>query len=362
MQDPFVRFSAYQNSVARTCDVLKTQGAPDIEALLLHPSGSTSKGAESTPAAWAEATGLGWECLTFVHGVAVAAVLRSLNLTCDCALGYGIGEITAAVVAGALPLEDATHILLARGKVLAAASSDDLRILTVPAEVALSNELPEGVCVYAVLSPKAAILLGRREGLTLFAKTHNLPGARPVAVGAVKALATFGAIASLGEEAEEEMANMCAYVSPATHLQCPLASTRSGQAQDPSNLTSRHWWRSMTATARVSEAAEHLAAAGNGNIAGMIECGPAALSIKHLRGLPALAGAKAHAHGLVQKGDNAVGDSLFRTLADFYTAGINIKWRSLYGARPRFLQAMPRYPLTRVACWADFSSAAAEQS
>jgi acyl transferase domain-containing protein len=69
----------------------------------------------------------------FTMGVALAAVWRSLGLQPDAVVGTSQGEVAAAVVAGALSLEDGARVIALRSQLLAPlAGSGGMAVVELP--------------------------------------------------------------------------------------------------------------------------------------------------------------------------------------------------------------------------------------
>ncbi|MHA3024760.1 sulfolipid-1 biosynthesis phthioceranic/hydroxyphthioceranic acid synthase [Mycobacterium sp. BMJ-28] len=102
----------------------------------------------------------------FTMQVALAAALRSHGARPGAVIGYSIGETAAAVVAGALSLQDGLRVVCSRANLLSRIPDDDagaMATVALPAQQLLSEPALRGakdVAVAAVPSPDTAVIAG----------------------------------------------------------------------------------------------------------------------------------------------------------------------------------------------------------
>lgn len=99
----------------------------------------------------------------FTYQVATARLLISWGVQPDAVIGHGIGEVAAAVTAGALPLCDAAHVALARGRAAARVAETDVVAelrASVPEVRRLVDPVRAQVTLAAVHGPRSVLVSG----------------------------------------------------------------------------------------------------------------------------------------------------------------------------------------------------------
>ncbi|MFI5714815.1 acyltransferase domain-containing protein [Nocardia sp. NPDC051750] len=99
----------------------------------------------------------------FTYQVAIAALLISWGVRPDAVIGHGIGELAAAVTAGALPAADAARVAVARGRVSSRSGTSDVvaeLTASVPEVLRLVAPVREKVAVAAVHGPDSVLIAG----------------------------------------------------------------------------------------------------------------------------------------------------------------------------------------------------------
>ncbi|PVD02508.1 hypothetical protein DBP12_06160 [Streptomyces sp. CS014] len=104
--------------------------------------------------------------VSFAVMVSLAALWRSLGVEPDAVVGHSQGEIAAAVVSGALSLEDGAWVVVLRSRVIAGSLAGGGGMLSVGLSVGdVVGRLPVGVSVAAVNGPSSVVVSGDVEGL-----------------------------------------------------------------------------------------------------------------------------------------------------------------------------------------------------
>ncbi|MFO0724751.1 MAG: aminotransferase class III-fold pyridoxal phosphate-dependent enzyme [Myxococcota bacterium] len=187
----------------------------------------------------------------FAIAWALAEIWRAAGIRPDVVLGHSIGELAAATVAGALPLEQATELVIARAQALqalprvgamAAILAGEAELLTLMAGVA-------EVEVAAYNAPRNLVIAGARAGVEEILSRAAAAGLRS------KRLAVSHAFHSaLVEPAAARLLRDAAQLSPAP-LQIPLASTVDARVFGPeAKLDAAYFSRQIRAPVRFAEA------------------------------------------------------------------------------------------------------------
>ncbi|SCE99884.1 Acyl transferase domain-containing protein [Micromonospora viridifaciens] len=95
----------------------------------------------------------------FVLEYALTRLLAVDGLTPDRVLGYGVGEVTAACVAGVLDLADALRLVAAYGRLSAELPSTATMTVGLPPHD-VARQLPPGVRLIAVDTPESCVVAG----------------------------------------------------------------------------------------------------------------------------------------------------------------------------------------------------------
>ena len=124
----------------------------------------------------------------FTVQVALAATLKSYGVVPGAVIGHSMGEVAAAVVAGALTLEDGVKVITRRSRLMATiAGSGAMASVELPAQQVLSELASRGVndvVLSVVASPQSAVVGGAKEAVRALAAEWEARGvmAREVAV------------------------------------------------------------------------------------------------------------------------------------------------------------------------------------
>ncbi|WP_101946594.1 type I polyketide synthase [Mycobacterium sp. 3519A] len=103
----------------------------------------------------------------FTMQVALAAAMRSYGVMPGAVVGHSLGEVAAAVVAGALSLEDGVRVICRRSRLMSRiAGAGAMATVELPAQQAVSELVSRGVTdvvVAAVASPQSTVIGGATE-------------------------------------------------------------------------------------------------------------------------------------------------------------------------------------------------------
>ncbi|MBY8850357.1 type I polyketide synthase [Saccharothrix sp. MB29] len=115
----------------------------------------------------------------FAFQVALFRLVESWGVRAGHVLGHSFGEITAAHVAGVLPLADAVRMVSARARLMQALADVPGAMVAVRAtEAEVLPLLADGVCVAAVNGPEAVVLSGHSDAVARMAESLSARGHR----------------------------------------------------------------------------------------------------------------------------------------------------------------------------------------
>ena len=138
----------------------------EVEPLIAQESGFSVTEAISAPDTVAGIDRI--QPALFTMQVALAATMRSYGVRPGAVIGHSMGEAAAAVVAGALSLEDGVRVICRRSKLMATISgSGAMASVELPAQQVLSELMARGVnddvVVAVVASPQSTVIGGATE-------------------------------------------------------------------------------------------------------------------------------------------------------------------------------------------------------
>ncbi|MEJ2870706.1 SDR family NAD(P)-dependent oxidoreductase [Actinomycetospora sp. OC33-EN08] len=279
----------------------------------------------------------------FALEVALARQLAAWGIRPDVVAGHSVGEITAAHVAGALDLDDAVALVVARGAILAAA--------------------PAGGAMTAIeaSAEEVAPLLAGRDGVDLAAV--NGPRAVVVAGGPDEVAAV---VAALGDRRSRALTVSHAFHSPhmdpvldrfrpaasgltARPATVPVVSALTGDVVDPAELADPgHWVRHVRGTVRFADA---LTALGGRGVTTYLEVGPDAV----LAAMARTVVPDAHVVTTLRDGQPET-RALTTALAQLHVAGRSPDWDAVLPGAGHV--DLPTYPFRRRRFWPEIDPAA----
>ncbi|NUP25636.1 MAG: acyltransferase domain-containing protein, partial [Nocardia sp.] len=156
------RYPAFADAVVAAGDAVVAAGGPRVwtprhgfRRTLGDPSATDPAPARSHPEFVQPAL--------FAFQVALAELLTAWSVRPDAVAGCGIGEVAAAVTAGALPLAEGAKVAVARGRAAGrmAGSGAAAELLTTEAEaIRLVRPLAEKVSIAAIHGPRSVLVSG----------------------------------------------------------------------------------------------------------------------------------------------------------------------------------------------------------
>lgn len=208
--------------------------------------------------------------LLYAMQVALARALATLGVTPHCTAGHSVGEIAAAHVAGALSLEAAVRIIVARSAcqepmrdagVMAAVRLGEIEALSTIAALGLDD----AVEVAAVNSGRSVTIVGTRAGIAAF-ETHAQAAGTGVRVLDI----AYPFHSRIIERARRPLLAALRGLEPAA-TRIPFISTVTGDVVEGERLDADYWWRNVRAPVQFHKA---MAAAVRSGANLFVEVGP----------------------------------------------------------------------------------------
>lgn len=279
--------------------------------------------------------------------LAVTARLRAWGLTPAAVTGHSVGEVAAAVAAGALGRTEAAEVLLARGGALHRHAADGAMLAVrarAPEVQALLDRLTERdetlatVGIAAFNSPGTVVLSG---------PAPRLAAVRPLLhPWRTTPLETDYAFHSpgLGAAAEEIRGALAGLRTKAVDI--PLFSTTTGGRVAGESLDARHWAENAARPVRFTEAVDGLFDAG---VTAFVEIGPHPALTSHVRRALRGRGAESVAVSTLRR-ERHEEACLWEAVGELWAAGCDVNWEALHpGSVPAF--PLPTYPWQRRTHW-----------
>ncbi|MFI0901868.1 SDR family NAD(P)-dependent oxidoreductase, partial [Streptomyces sp. NPDC020983] len=281
--------------------------------------------------------------------VSLAAVWEAYGVRPAAVVGHSQGEIAAAVVAGALTLEDGARVVAVRAQALRALAGRgamaSLGIGLDEAERLLAGH-PD-VVVAAVNGPSSTVVSGPPEAVAEVVAQVGADGGRARLVDVD--------YASHSPHVDEIAAGLLTRLDGIAPVDTATAfySSLTGRRVDTATLDARYWVRNLRHRVEFAQAVEAVLADG---YRVLVESGPhPVLGAGVQETAQALDLAVATVPTLLR--DKGGADQLLRALAQAFTAGLTVDWKAWYGAEPGAPAAptvdLPTYAFQRRHYWID---------
>lgn len=273
----------------------------------------------------------------FAVEAALAVLLRHWGVVPDVVLGHSVGEITAALVAGVLSLDDAAKVVAARGRLMAGLPDGGVMVAVAAGEAEVAPMLTDGVAIAAVNGPDSVVISGAEAPVGAIAQTLARRGSR------AHRLAVSHAFHSpLMEPMIEEFSAVVADVSPA-RPRIALVSNVSGELSGPGYGSAEYWVEHVRRPVRF---ADGVRAAESFGADVFVEAGPGG-------GLGAAAEqsltTQRPASVVTLAKDRPEAESVLTAAGRLFTTGVAVDWGAALGQGQRV--PLPTYGFARQRFW-----------
>ncbi|WP_035845805.1 type I polyketide synthase [Kitasatospora azatica] len=187
----------------------------------------------------------------FAVMVSLAALWQSYGVQPAAVIGHSQGEIAAAVVAGALTLEDGARVAALRSKAITALAGRG-GMLSIPLPLAaveqeLATRPDGGLAIAAVNGPTSIVVSGETQALDELQAHYENAGVR-----ARRIPVDYASHSPQVEDLEAELAVLLADLAPG-EAQVAFHSTVTTELTDTTTLDSAYWYRNLRQTVRFEE-------------------------------------------------------------------------------------------------------------
>ena len=324
----FDRWSAFHQAMEE-CDAATRRhaGWSVIDEILAEPAHSRIQRTEIA------------QPVLFALQVALAGLWRAWGIAPDAVTGHSVGEVAAALAAGALTLDDAARIVVERGRVMERVTGRG-RMLAVNRSCAdIESLLHAELGVAAVNGPSSVVLSGTVSAVETAAARLGVQGIRCQILPVDYAFHSFQL-----EPLQADLAGALAGVAPGP-AKVALLSTVTGRVAAGPELGARYWAAGIRAPVLFAPVVEALAAEGETLF---VEIGP-----HPVLGGPILEclGGSGRGQALASlRRDRDESATMLATLGALYGAGIDVRWESVYADGGRAV-GLPAYPWRRQRAW-----------
>ncbi|MFG2697355.1 type I polyketide synthase, partial [Kitasatospora sp. NPDC048407] len=280
--------------------------------------------------------------------VALAAHWESWGVRPDAVVGHSQGEIAAAVVAGALSLEDGAKVVALRSRAIRAlAGLGGMVAVSLPEDRVRAEIAPwaEKLSVAAVNGPAAVVVSGETGALAELLAHCDAQGVRARSVPV-----DYASHSAQVERIRSEVLAALAGVRPLP-ARIPLFSTVTGDRLDTTAMDADYWYRNLRGTVRFDAAVRSLVEQGHEVF---VEVSPHPVLTMAIQDTVEATGAAEPpvVVGTLRRDDGGPRRAL-RSAAELWVAGAAVDWSAVYagtGARPT---ALPGYPFQLRRYWLE---------
>ncbi|WP_051766789.1 type I polyketide synthase [Saccharothrix syringae] len=280
--------------------------------------------------------------------VSLAALWQAHGVRPDAVIGHSQGEIAAAVVAGALSVQDGAAVVALRSLAIAEdlAGKGGMMSVLLPADE-VRGRLVDGVSIATINGTRSVVVSGDPEGLDALGAELSAEGVR------VKRIAVdYASHSAHVESIRERLLEVLSGISPRTSA-VPFFSTVTGGVLDTAGLDAEYWYTNLRETVDFAGATRALLAGGHSVF---VECSPHPVLNMGIQETAEEAGRDAVAIGSLRRDDGGPTRVLL-SLGEAWARGVPVDWAGLLApAAPRRVD-LPTYAFQRRRFWLDATTA-----
>ncbi|MFB7079701.1 SDR family NAD(P)-dependent oxidoreductase [Streptomyces sp. NPDC056308] len=278
--------------------------------------------------------------------VSLAALWRSVGVEPDAVVGHSQGEIAAAVVAGALSLEDAAKVVALRSRaIVKLAGTGGMVSVALPADEVreLIARWGGAIDVAAHNGPRSVVVAG--EVTALEEMVAHCKGNR---VRAKRIPVDYASHSAHVESLRDELLDALSSLTPRA-VTVPFLSTVTGQPLDGTELDGSYWFRNLRRTVQLEEATRTLLDQGHRVF---IEASAhPVLTIALQETIDDTSYDSAVTVPSLHRGEGGLDDFL-ASAAQAHVSGAPLDWAAVVGG-PGAVVDLPTYPFQRRRHWLE---------
>ncbi|MFE9405159.1 type I polyketide synthase [Streptomyces sp. NPDC006530] len=271
--------------------------------------------------------------------VSLAELWRAAGVVPDAVVGHSQGEIAAAVVAGALSLEDGARAIALRSTLaVELMGKGAMAVIPLPAERV--RERLGTLSIAAISGPASTAVAGAPDAIAALVDTYRAEG-----VDARVIPAAFASHCAAVEPIREKILAGLGALTPRTGA-IPLMSSVTADWQEGRGLDASYWYRNLRHTVRFQEAIQALVASGHTTF---VEVGPHPVLVGSIGQILEGAGAHGIVTGSLRRDDGGLRRFL-TSAAEAHVRGLPLAWHHLTGTSAGHVE-LPTYPFQRRRYW-----------
>lgn len=211
----------------------------------------------------------------FAIEYALARWWQHQGLLPDLLVGHSLGEFTAAVIAGVMPVADAARLVALRGQLIQALPAGAMLAVRQPA-AEVAPRLPSELSIATINAPEACVVAGPEAAIDALARQLEAEG---VANQRLKTSHAFHS--AMMEPAVSPFERAVSRVSLSAPT-IPIISGRTGRPLTDAEATDPHWWAAqLRDTVRFADAVQHVLAESPEST--FLEVGPGRILVNLVR-------------------------------------------------------------------------------
>ncbi|WP_198533361.1 type I polyketide synthase, partial [Streptomyces sp. AcH 505] len=278
--------------------------------------------------------------------VSLAALWRSHGVEPAAVVGHSQGEIAAAVVSGALSLQDGARVVALRSQAIgrSLAGRGGMMSVALPvAEVEGRLESWSGrVSVAAVNGPRSVVVSGEPEALDELSAelTGEEVRVRRVAVD-------YASHSAQVEDLRDELLDVLGPVRPRVS-EVPFFSTVTGEWLDTEEMDAGYWFRNLRQRVRFADSVRDLLEAGH---RAFVEVSSHPVLTMSVQDMIDDAGEPAVATGTLRRDTGGVSRFLL-SAAEVFVRGVDVDWAGVFAGTGARCVDLPTYAFQHEHLWA----------
>ncbi|MFE9427599.1 SDR family NAD(P)-dependent oxidoreductase [Kitasatospora sp. NPDC006697] len=274
----------------------------------------------------------------FAVMVSLAAAWRSLGIEPAAVVGHSQGEIAAAVVAGALDLEQGAELVAGRSAALVAiAGRGAMASVELPAAEAAAR-LGAGATVAAVNGPRATVVSGEEAAVREFVAGCERDGVRARLIPV-----DYASHSAAVEPLRAELLARFAGLRP-RRAAVPFHSSVTAAEADTTGLDAEYWYRNLREPVRLADTVRALAEAGHRRF---LEVSAHPVLTAALRDTLETAGLPGRVSATLRRDHGGLGQLLL-SAGELHVSGATVDWSSTPQGR---LVELPTYAFQQRRFW-----------
>lgn len=290
------------------------------------------------------------QAAVFVFEVAMYRLLESFGIYPDYVAGHSLGEISAAHVAGILPLADAATLVVARGSLMAALPEEGAMASISATEDEVNHVLRDleavaTTSVAAVNAQDSVVVSGPSDTVLAVKNIFTAQGRT-----ATQLRVSHAFHSPMMQPVVKKLSQAIRHLSPSpstSRSAIPLVSTVTGKQVEPNDMTAEYWLRHITAPVHFADAFHTLSTSAG--VATFVEIGPSAPLANYVPDSIATSGSKYDEVDILLK---ALGQLWVRGIQPSTSTGSRA-WAAVFSGTGARAVDLPVYPFQRRRYWLE---------